>query len=83
VSSSRRWISILWPGFLLACLLELLVFALVDPADLWWGGEGVGWSRQAIYTISFFVFWALAAASAALTSALLDTPRRQGITPKD
>ena len=68
--NARRWISILWPGFLLACVLELVVFALVDPSDLRWGSEGMGWSRQTVYTLGFFVFWVLAAGSSALTVAL-------------
>ena len=72
--SARPWLSVLWPGFLLACVLELLVFALVDPSDLRWGGAGLELSRQAIYTYGFFAFWALTAASSALTLAFLTTP---------
>ena len=58
---THDWMSILWPAFLLACVIELLVFALVDPADLRWGGEALALSRQAVYTAGFFVFWVLAA----------------------
>ena len=75
--SSRHWLSILWPGFLLACTFELLLFALVDPVDLHWGGGSLGLSRQAVYTLGFFVFWALASASSALTLALMATPARE------
>jgi hypothetical protein len=64
---ARRWMWILWPAFLLACALEVLVFALVDPGDLNWRGEALGASRQAVYTIGFFVFWLLAMGSSALT----------------
>ena len=64
---ARRWMWILWPAFLLACALEVLVFALVDPGDLHWRGEALGASRQAIYTIGFFVFWLLGVGSSALT----------------
>ena len=59
--------SILWPAFMLACATELLVFALVDPADLHWRGEAIGLSRQAVYTAGFFVFWLLATGASALT----------------
>jgi hypothetical protein len=62
-----HWISIFWPAFMLACATELVVFALIDPADLHWRGEAISLSRQAIYTAGFFVFWLLAAAASALT----------------
>ncbi len=46
-----------WPAFLAACILEVAVFALVDPLELSWGGGPLGWSRQAVYTVAFFTFW--------------------------
>ncbi|HOM12265.1 MAG TPA: hypothetical protein PLB41_03000 [Rubrivivax sp.] len=62
-----RTLSVLWSAFLVAAVLELLVFALVDPGDLrWFGGGTLGWPPNAVYTIAFFVFWAVAAAGAAL-----------------
>ena len=63
----QNWISVLWPAFLLACVMELLVFALVDPADLHWHGEALRLSRLGVYTAAFFVFWGVAAGAAALT----------------
>ena len=72
----QNWMSVLWPAFLLACAMELLVFALVDPADLHWRGEALSLSRQAVYTAAFFVFWAVAAGAAALTL-LLSLPASQ------
>lgn len=66
------WIA--WPAFLVACVLELVVFALVDPQDLHWLGHPVEWPRQAVYTLAFFVFWALAMASSALTTLLSLSP---------
>ena len=71
---TRWWISVLWPGFLLACGLELLVFGLVDPADLRWGGEGLGTTRQAVYTLAFFVFWLVSSAAGALAVHLAVSP---------
>lgn len=71
---ARYWMSVVWPAFLLACVVELLVFALVDPGELRWGGEALGLSRQAVYTLSFFVFWALAMGSSALTALLARLP---------
>ncbi|RZL89902.1 MAG: hypothetical protein EOP82_17705 [Variovorax sp.] len=78
----KRWMSILWPAFLLACATELLVFGLVDPGDLQWQGEAIGMSRQAIYTAGFFVFWLLAMGSSALTM-LLTMPAREINNPQD
>lgn len=70
----RKWIAILWPAFILASLIELAVFAFVDPSDMRWGREGLGYTRQAIYTTSFFVFWAMSAAACALAVALTVEP---------
>ncbi len=70
---SRKIMVTLWPAFLAACLLELLVFGLVDPQDVHLPGQWPGLSRQAVYTAAFFVFWLVCIASSALT-ALLDEP---------
>jgi hypothetical protein len=52
----------------------MLVFAVIDPAELhWFGGPAIGWPRQAIYTVTFLIFWALISTAGALT-ALLSTP---------
>jgi hypothetical protein len=68
--SGRKLMSIAWPAFLGACLLELLVFGLVDPQDVHLAGHAPGWSRQAVYTAAFFAFWAVCMASCALTALL-------------
>ena len=67
---AQRWMGVAWPAFLVAGLLEVLVFALVDPQDLRWFGQNLDLSRQAIYTLAFFAFWALAMLSSALTTLL-------------
>ncbi len=71
---AQRLMWIAWPAFLVAGVLEVLVFAMVDPHDLHWFGHPVEWSRQAIYTVAFFVFWALTMASSALTTLLSLSP---------
>ncbi len=48
---------ILWPSFLAACLLEALVFALVDPGEVHWFGQMPQPSRQSVYSVAFFLFW--------------------------
>jgi hypothetical protein len=63
-----------WPAFLAAAVLEMVVFAMVDPSDLHWHGQPLDWSRQAVYTLAFFAFWAVTLASSALTVVLIRTP---------
>ena len=71
--ASRKWMWITWPAFLVAGVLEIVVFAMVDPQDLHWFGQPIALSRQGVYTLMFFVFWAFAMVSSALT-ALLAVP---------
>jgi hypothetical protein len=71
---SRTLMWVLWPGFLLACVIELLVFGLVDPGDLRWAGETLPLSRQSVYAAAFFVFWGLATLASALTVLLALPP---------
>lgn len=71
---AQRLMWIAWPAFLVAGVVEMLVFAVVDPGDLHWKGEPLAWSRQAVYTLSFFFFWGSAMASSALTCLLSVSP---------
>lgn len=65
---NRTALQVLWPSFLGAGVLELLVFAHVDPADVHTlAGAPVELSRQAVYTLSFFAFWAVIAAAGLLS----------------
>lgn len=63
---ARRWMAIGWSSFLAACVLEFLVFACLDPGEMHAFGQPLGGSRQAIYAVSFFVFWAVTSLSSAL-----------------
>jgi hypothetical protein len=71
---AQRWMWIVWPAFLVAGLMEMLVFAFVDPQDLHWFGRDLDLSRQAIYTLAFFAFWGLTMLSGALTTLLAMSP---------
>jgi len=71
---SQRMMWIAWPAFLLAGFLEMLVFGFVDPQDLQWFGHPIELSRQGVYTLSFFAFWAITAGSSALTTLLSVSP---------
>jgi hypothetical protein len=67
----RLWFTILWPAFLMACVLEILVFAVVDPASLHGlDGAPIEWSRQTVYSVSFVVFWAVIAIAGGLSALL-------------
>lgn len=70
----QRLMWIIWPAFLMAGVLEMLVFAMVDPQDVQWFGSPLEWSRQAIYTVAFFVFWIIAIVSSSLTTLLAMSP---------
>jgi len=72
--NARLWMGIGWPAFLVAGLLEMVVFALVDPGELHWGGEPLPLSAQAVYTLAFFVFWGLCLVACGLTALLMNTP---------
>ena len=67
----QRALRILWPAFIAAGALEMVVFAVVDPAELHWrAGPPIGWSSQAVYTASFLIFWATIALAGAATMLL-------------
>ena len=59
------WIA--WPAFLIAGVIEMLLFAVLDPQNLQWFGQPLQLSREAIYTLAFFVIWVLTMISSALT----------------
>lgn len=66
-----RALAILWPAFLMAGILEMLVFAVVDPHEMrWFGGALIGWTPVAIYSVTFLIFWAAVATAGALTALL-------------
>lgn len=65
-----KWMAIVWPAFLAASILEVVVFALIDPRSIQWQGAQLALSAQGIYTLAFFVFWGVTLASSALTALL-------------
>jgi len=77
MTAGKRWMSVLWSAFLVAAVLEMLVFAVVDPTSLHWlDGDAIEMSPRAIYTLAFFVFWAVSAVGAALALLLVRTPEQ-------
>ena len=83
---AQRMMWIAWPAFLVAGLMELVVFGLVDPQELQWFGQPLALSRQGVYTLAFFVFWALTMVSSGLTTLLAMSPfevNRCPVQPSD
>ncbi len=57
---ARRLAIIIWPAFLVAGVLEIAVFAFVDPSAVHaLDGRPLGLSDTAVYSLAFFVFWAI------------------------
>jgi hypothetical protein len=64
---AKTLIYILWPSFIVAGAAEALFFTVFDPQELSFFGRSIEGSRTAMYSVGFFLFWAFAAASSALT----------------
>ena len=64
--NARCGVLVIWPAFLAACLLEALIFSVVDPGEVHWPGQVSQPTPQAIYTVAFFCFWLISAACAYL-----------------
>jgi hypothetical protein len=79
---TARSLQILWPAFLMAGVMEMLIFVVVDPAELqWFGGAPIEWSRQAIYTVTFALCWGVTATSSSLTALLVCKSSQEDIRP--
>lgn len=78
----RPSLLLIWPSFLVACVLEMLVFTVLDPHSLHWLGRPLEMSRQAVYTLAFFVFWGAIMTACGLTLFLLK-PAAEVNVPSD
>lgn len=63
----RFLMHVLWPAFLMAAVAVGVFFSMIDPQELEVVGLHLADSREAAYTLGFFLFWALFTASSALT----------------
>lgn len=63
----HKWIQVLWPSFLVAIVAEIAFFAVIAPQELYLLGEPVNFSPVATYSIGFFAFWIICAASSFTT----------------
>lgn len=72
---ARFAMAVAWSSFLAAGVLEALVFSVVDPLELrWFGAAPVELSAQAVYTVSFLIFWGVVALGASLAVLLVSLP---------
>jgi len=73
--AAARFGAVLWPSFFAAGVASAVFFAIVDPQEL----AAITWphltiSREAGYTIGFFMFWACTFASSLFTVLLSSPP---------
>lgn len=68
--NTREWIAVLWPAFVAACLLEIIVFAAFDPHEFHAFGLSVEAGRDTIYSIAFLAFWFVTSAAGLVTWSL-------------
>lgn len=80
----QRFGAVMWLSFLMATVATGVFFSIIDPDDLRYCVPFPEVSRMAAYTIGFFLFWLLTAASGVLAVAFTyppdpdETPRRDG-----
>jgi hypothetical protein len=66
-----RALCILWPAFLMAGVLEMLVFAVVDPGGLqWFGSAPIDWQPTTVYSVTFLMFWLVISLASSITQFL-------------
>lgn len=63
-SRAQRIIAVLWPSFLISAITTTVYFMVFDPREVW---PEIGASPLGMYTVAFFVCWAITATSSALT----------------
>lgn len=75
-SAQARWVrclSVLWPAFMGAIVLEGLVFSAFDPMSLrWTDALGEPLAPLAVYTLGFLLIWAAVSAAVAMARCLPD-----------
>jgi hypothetical protein len=66
-----KWINLLVLSFFTAAAGETFFFTFIDPKTLYLFGEPVDWSPMVVYSLGFFMFWALTGLTAALVALML------------
>ena len=63
----KKMMWILWPSFIAAGIGVGIIFTLIDPMELVVLGDRVHASRTTIYSLGFFILWAIAAMASAMS----------------
>lgn len=63
----RAMMQILWPGFVAAIALVGIIFSLIDPQSIEIVQDVLNNSREAAYTLSFLLCWAIVSVACAMT----------------
>ena len=76
--------AVLWPSFFSACIATMVFFAFIDPLQLRdITFPGIDISREAGYSIAFFMFWIATASACLFTWTLLRPSSRFNKPPTD
>ncbi len=67
ISSVQRFISVLWPSFLMAGAATIVLATAIDPVELGRCLGGFELEYTAVYTVEFFLLWLLTMSSSLLT----------------
>ncbi len=81
---SQKIGAVLWPSFFSACIATMVFFAFIDPLqlrDITFPGLEI--SREAGYSIAFFMFWLATASACLFTWILLRPASRFNVPPTD
>lgn len=76
-SRAVRAAAVLWPSFVLAAAALGVFFSVFDPQELYLFGRPSTLSREAAYSIGFFLFWAFGALSAWAATWMLRKPAQR------
>ncbi|GAA5183996.1 hypothetical protein GCM10025771_36960 [Niveibacterium umoris] len=71
----QKLVLVLWPSFWVAVVAEAVFFTVINPAEFYLFGSTVDFSPVATYSIGFFCFWMLCAASSIATLFYQRTPQ--------
>lgn len=72
--TGRLLMQVLWPAFLVAVVAEGLLFSMIDPHELVIVNIHLADSREAAYTVGFFILWGLTTLACGLTWVLSRPP---------
>ena len=67
---------VLWPSFIAAGIGVGIIFTLLDPGELVVLGQPLHAGKTAVYTLGFFILWAICAAASAMSCFLQATSRK-------